>query len=170
MSRQVAKRTAATAISALAGFAAVLGAHIARSSPRSALGQPLSRAPEAKATPKASAPATSARAPGHGTAGAGTTNPASSRPQSALGASEQYGYGVLAVRVTVEGARIIDVSVANLQTAESYSQMIAQEAIPILRQEVLQAQGVQVNGISGATYTTEAYLLSVQSALQKLRA
>jgi uncharacterized protein with FMN-binding domain len=77
---------------------------------------------------------------------------------------------VLAVRVTVEGARIIDVSVANLQTAESYSQMIAQEAIPILRQEVLQAQGVQVNGISGATYTTEAYLLSVQSALQKLRA
>jgi uncharacterized protein with FMN-binding domain len=40
--------------------------------------------------------------------------------------------------------------------------------IPVLRQEVLAAQGVGVNAISGATYTTEAYLYSVESALTKL--
>ena len=66
------------------------------------------------------------------------------------------------------GHRIVDISVANLQTAEQYSQTIAQQVIPVLRQEVLAAQGVRVNAISGATYTTEAYLYSVQSALTKL--
>ena len=40
-------------------------------------------------------------------------------------------------------------SVANLQTAEQYSQTIAQQVIPVLRQEVLAAQGVHVNTISG---------------------
>jgi uncharacterized protein with FMN-binding domain len=62
----------------------------------------------------------------------------------------------------------VDLSVANLQTAEQYSQSTARQVIPVLRQEVLAAQGVRVNAISGATYTTEAYLNSVQSALTKL--
>jgi FMN-binding domain len=49
-----------------------------------------------------------------------------------------------------------------------YSQSIAQPVIQVLHREVLAAQGVHVNAISGATYTTEAYLYSVQSALTKL--
>ena len=80
----------------------------------------------------------------------------------------QYGYGQLAVQVTVTGAKITALSVVGLQTAESYSQQIANQVIPMLRQEVLAAQSVQVNGISGATYTAEAYVSSIQSALNKL--
>jgi uncharacterized protein with FMN-binding domain len=38
----------------------------------------------------------------------------------------------------------------------------------MLRAEVLSAQGATINGISGATYTSESYAQSLQSALDKL--
>jgi uncharacterized protein with FMN-binding domain len=94
--------------------------------------------------------------------------PPTGAARTALGTSEQYGYGVLAVKVTVRGSRITDVSVARLQTAEQYSQRLAQQVIPVLRNEVLSAQSTHINGISGATYTSEAYAYSVQSALDLL--
>ena len=87
---------------------------------------------------------------------------------SATGAMEQYGYGQLAVKVTVSGTRITQTSVTTLQTAEQYSQQLAQQVIPMLRGQVLGAQSSRIDGVSGATYTSEAYALSVQSALDKL--
>jgi uncharacterized protein with FMN-binding domain len=87
----------------------------------------------------------------------------------ATGTLEQYGYGELSVRVTMAGGRITDVSVAKLQTADTYSQQLASYVIPILRREVLHAQSAKINGLSGATYTSEAYAYSLQSALDKLR-
>ncbi|MCL6091618.1 MAG: FMN-binding protein [Actinobacteria bacterium] len=169
------KRTVATIGSAVTGFGAVLGAHIAGPSPHRLVLSAPEASPGSTSPPASSATTTSPSRSGAGAIGppapssVTTTVPASTGPAaSAVGASEQYGYGVLSVKVTAEGGHITDVRVANLQTAESYSQMIAREVIPMLRQEVLKAQGVQVNFISGATYTTEAYLLSVQSALKKL--
>jgi uncharacterized protein with FMN-binding domain len=85
-----------------------------------------------------------------------------------VGAAEQYGYGVISVKVTVSGSKITDISVADLQTAESYSQQLANQVIPMLRNEILKAQSLHVYGISGATYTSDAYAQSVQSALTKL--
>ena len=106
------------------------------------------------------------------TPGSGPTTTTSTAPsgvaRTATGTSEQYGYGVLAVKVTVQGRQITDVSVASLQTAEQYSQSLAQQVIPTLKGEVLSAQSAHINGISGATYTSEAYAYSVQSALDKL--
>lgn len=98
-----------------------------------------------------------------------TAPPASLAPRTATGAVENYGYGVLAVKVTVDGSRITGISVPTLQAAEQYSQQLAQQAIPMLRSEVLQAQSAKINAISGATYTSEAYAYSLQSALDKLR-
>jgi uncharacterized protein with FMN-binding domain len=92
----------------------------------------------------------------------------SSGVRSAVGAAAQYGYGVISVKVTVSGNKITDISVANLQTAESYSQQLADQVIPMLRNEILKAQSLHVYGISGATYTSDAYAQSVQSALTKL--
>ena len=83
--------------------------------------------------------------------------------------ASSYGYGVLSVRVTVQGSRITEVSVASLQTAEQYSQSLAQQVIPTLRGEVMAAQSARINAISGATYTSEAYAYSVQSALDRLK-
>ncbi|MHB8439818.1 MAG: FMN-binding protein [Acidimicrobiales bacterium] len=112
-------------------------------------------------------PTTAATAPSGGPG----NNPGTTPPPvngSATGSSEQYGYGVLSVRVTVSGSKITDVQVVNLQTAESYSQQLANQVIPYLRQQVLSAQSSRINGISGATYTSEAYALSAQSALDQL--
>jgi uncharacterized protein with FMN-binding domain len=88
--------------------------------------------------------------------------------RSVTGAREQYGYGVLAVRVTVRGGHIVNVSVPFIRTAEQYSQQLASEAIPTLRNEVLAAQSANINGVSGATYTSQAYAKSLQAALDKL--
>ncbi|MGC8513321.1 MAG: FMN-binding protein [Acidimicrobiales bacterium] len=117
---------------------------------------------QAQSSPAQSSPAQSSQA---------TVAPpptANSGPRSAVGAAAQYGYGVISVRVTVSGNKITDISVANLQTAESYSQQLANQVIPMLRNEILKAQSLHVYGISGATYTSDAYAQSVQSALTKL--
>ena len=148
----VRKTTVAVASTAV-GFVVVLAAHITGAKPLAAGPPP----------PPSTTPTTSS-----GTTTTGPSTPPTVQLASAVGANEQYGYGVLSVKVTLRAHRIVDVTVANLQTAEQYSQSIAQQVIPVLRQEVLAAQGVRVNAISGATYTTEAYLYSVQSALTKL--
>jgi hypothetical protein len=88
--------------------------------------------------------------------------------RSAVGASEQFGYGVLDVKVTVRGTRIMDVSVPTLEVAEYTSQQISEQAISLLRTEVLTAQSARIDGVSGATYTSEAYAVSLQAALDAL--
>jgi len=88
--------------------------------------------------------------------------------RSAVGASEQFGYGVLDVKVTVSGTRITDVSVPTLEVAEYTSQQICEQAIPLLRTEVLTAQSARIDGVSGATFTSEAYAASLQAALDAL--
>lgn len=126
-----------------------------------------STAPSATAggsTPPASAPRS----------GSPSTTPSTAAPSSgvaissATGKLEQYGYGQLSVRVTTSGGRITKAAVATLQTADTYSQQLAAQAIPILEREVLSAQSARINALSGATYTSEAYAYSVQSALDKL--
>lgn len=111
------------------------------------------------------------RASGAARPSAKAAKPAATSPPvsgTATGALEQYGYGELSVRVTVASGHITSIGTSQLQTAESYSQQIAVQAIPMLRSEILKAQSTRVYGITGATYTSEAYATSVQSALDKL--
>jgi FMN-binding domain len=105
---------------------------------------------------------------GGGTGAGGSQPPAAGRAQSAIGPVTQYGYGELDVRVTVSGSRITDVTVPVLRVAEPYSQQLAVQVIPMLKSEVLAAGSAQINGVSGATYTSQAYATSLQAALDKL--
>ena len=125
---------------------------------RAALGQP--KVGGAGASTPSSAPA---RTTGPA-AQAGGSGPV----RKATGRVVQYGYGELSVTVTARGNQITGVSVPVLRTAEPYSQQLAQQVIPMLRAEVLAAHGVQIHGVSGATYTSVAYVRSIQSALDKL--
>ncbi len=72
------------------------------------------------------------------------------------------------MRVTESGGRIVQVTVPTLRTAESYSQQLASQALPVLDNEVLSAQSAQISAVSGATYTSQAYAASLQSALDQL--
>jgi uncharacterized protein with FMN-binding domain len=84
------------------------------------------------------------------------------------GVVEQYGYGELSVTITVRGTEITNVSVPVLRTAEPYSQQLAEQVLPMLKHEVLAAHSARINTVSGATYTSQAYADSIQSALDKL--
>jgi len=154
-------------VGAVAGFAGVLALHSRATPAPSALGA-------AGKSEQPSQPAQPARS-GTGPAAGGSPGSQPSRPagaaggtHSATGALERYGYGELAVRVTVSRNRITNVTVPALQTADPTSQQIADQAIPMLRSEVLAADGASINGVSGATFTSEAYATSVQAALDKL--
>lgn len=147
---------------AIAGFGGVLGFHSTGTAAPAVLGPP--KPSGTGGSPVASAsPAGSARSVGPASQG-GTSGQA----RTAVGTVVQYGYGELSVKVTVRGSQITAVSVPLLRTAEPYSQQLAQQVIPMLKSEVLTAHSAQIHGVSGATYTSEAYAQSIQSALDKL--
>ncbi len=145
---------------AVAGFLGVLGLHKPAT--------PASGATPGAVGVQASSPVAS---PSAGSAGSGpATGPVTATgPEATVtGPTEQYGYGELAVRVTVRGSRITGLTVPLIRTAEPFSQQLASQVIPVLRHEVLSAQGTNINAVSGATYTSQAYATSVQAALDQL--
>ncbi|MCU1448313.1 MAG: uncharacterized protein JWP02_483 [Acidimicrobiales bacterium] len=79
-------------------------------------------------------------------------------------------YGEVQVAVVVQGTRILDVKALRLPFDRSRSQEISNQAAPLLRREVLSAQSAQIDTISGATYTSDSYAQSLQSALDRARA
>jgi uncharacterized protein with FMN-binding domain len=148
----------------VAGFAGVLTFHTRPASPASLAtsGSPpggTQSAPSRQASPASSGAARPATA---------RPAPASSATRSATGPNVPFGYGTLSVRVVARGTQITDVSVPAIQTAEPTSQQISAQAIPTLRAEVLSAQSAGINGVSGATYTSQAYVQSLQAALDDL--
>jgi uncharacterized protein with FMN-binding domain len=76
-------------------------------------------------------------------------------------------YGDVQVRITVKAGKIVDVTPLALPQGDGRSSEISAVAGPLLRQEVLSAQSGQVDGVSGATYTSEGYASSATSAIQK---
>ena len=142
----------------VAGLASVLSF---RSHPAT-LSLPSGAGASARGSARAASGATSPPGP-PATAGQGNGTSA------VTGSLEQYGYGQLSVRVTMSGAKITKLALATLKTADTYSQQLAGYVIPILQREILSAQRARVNNVTGATYTSEAYAYSVQSALDKLK-
>jgi uncharacterized protein with FMN-binding domain len=67
--------------------------------------------------------------------------------------------------VTVSGGTITDVTPLQLTDDDRKSIQISNRAAPLLRTEVLAAQSAGVQTISGATVTSNAYLSSLQAAL-----
>lgn len=83
------------------------------------------------------------------------------------GQTAQTQYGPVQVQITVAGGKLTDVTALQLTNSDGRSVMISQHAAPILRQEALQAQSAQIQAVSGATFTSEGYTTSLQSALDQ---
>jgi uncharacterized protein with FMN-binding domain len=76
---------------------------------------------------------------------------------------------VLAVSVTVSGTKITKVGIASLDDGGNpRSQYIDEQSIPMLEQQAMQAQRANIQGVSGASYTSAGFHQSLQGALQKL--
>lgn len=74
-------------------------------------------------------------------------------------------FGTVQVQAVISGGKISDVIAVKLTDADRKSIQISQQVAPMVRSEVLTAQSAKVANISGGTYTTQAYLQSLQSAL-----
>lgn len=100
---------------------------------------------------------------------------ASAAPAGAIADGTQTGpavntrYGPVQVQVTIANGKVIDVTALELPFDRSRSAAISQYAEPILRSEALQAQNAQIDLVSGATYTSDAYAQSLQAALDQAR-
>jgi uncharacterized protein with FMN-binding domain len=76
-------------------------------------------------------------------------------------------YGNVQVRAIVQGGKITDIQWLDYPQDRRTSQMINAQATPWLKQEAIQAQSAQVDFISGATLTSNAFVQSLQSALSQ---
>jgi len=85
-----------------------------------------------------------------------------------LGAEVQYAYGELELKVTVTGGKITDVQPAVDNAFDPRSAQINSYAEPQLQSQTLAAQSANIDGVSGATFTSQAYVQSLQAALDKL--
>ncbi len=99
------------------------------------------------------------------------TNPPASpgkyRDGEYTGDSADAYYGNVQVKVVISGGKISDVQFLDYPRDRRTSQLINSQAMPFLKQEAIQAQNANVDIISGATATSEAFRQSLQSALSK---
>ncbi|MCU1424609.1 MAG: FMN-binding protein [Microbacteriaceae bacterium] len=91
----------------------------------------------------------------------------SSNDGTYTGDSVSTRFGDVQVQITVSGGALTDVTALQLTDHDGKSVQISNRAAPVLRSEVLQAGSANVNTVSGATYTSDAYLTSLQSALDQ---
>jgi uncharacterized protein with FMN-binding domain len=117
---------------------------------------------------------TSATTPRPTTTSGGTPNPkTSSAPSTTPSAASYVGsaietrYGIVQVKVSITGHKITDASFVQLTAFDDRSQQINSQAAPILLQETLSAQSAQIDSVSGASYTSQGYEQSLQSALDR---
>lgn len=78
-------------------------------------------------------------------------------------------YGNIQVKVTISGGKITDVAFLQFPNDQDTSQQINQQADPQLAQEAIQAQSANVDIVSGATQSSQAFIQSMQGALAKAK-
>lgn len=91
---------------------------------------------------------------------------ASAATRTALGPAIPLAHGLVQVRVTAIGSRIVDVQAVQLPHDNDHSWLDSQHAATVLRSEVLSRQSTDLHAVSGATYTSEGYLESLNAALE----
>ena len=83
------------------------------------------------------------------------------------GASANTVYGPVQVQITVSNGKITNATALVYPTGSFRDQEINQQAIPYLIQETLAAQSANIQGVGGASYTSQGWVGSLQSALAK---
>lgn len=116
-------------------------------------------------TPTTTAPTTTATAETTPTTSASAST-SGGATGTFTGATASNRFGTVTVTVTLKAGSITDVS-AKATIYEQKSARYVNMALPTLKSEVIAADSADVSNVSGATYTTNSYLTSLQSALDK---
>lgn len=117
-------------------------------------------------TPAATSAATSSgTSSGASSGSAGAAGAAAQAAGTYAGSVVQTRFGAVQVQITVKAGAVTDVTALQLTDDDRKSVQISNRAAPLLRAAVIKAQSAQVQTISGATVTSDAYLTSLQAAL-----
>ena len=112
-----------------------------------------SATPAPSAKPTAAAPTVSPVKPVGGVTGSFTGDPVTMR------------YGIVQVKITVENGKITDAQAA--QAPSGSNDRYTQKAVPVLRQQTIAIQSANVQGVSGASFTSYGWYESLASAIAK---
>ena len=127
-------------------------------------------APAATATKKATASSsstTTATTPAPAATTAAPT-PAKAKPSGTFtGSTSQTRFGPVQVQITVVDGKITAAKALQYPNNDFRSQQISQQAIPYLVQETLAANSANIQGVGGASYTSQGWYDSLVSALAK---
>jgi uncharacterized protein with FMN-binding domain len=118
--------------------------------------------PEARASKASKAPRTARTRAAHRASSAPSPSPTSI---TVNGGVADTMYGPMQVQVTVRGNQILSAHAIVYPQGGGRDQQINSQAIPQLDQETVQTQSAQIDTVSGATYTSDGYRRSLQSAL-----
>lgn len=130
-----------------------------------------SKAGHTAALPLAQGAGTSTGSTGTSTGGTASTGASSagssttSTTKTVTGTAEDTRYGPVQVQITVAGKKITAVTAVQLPQDDGRSIQISQVAGPELASEAMTTQSAKIDTISGATYTSEGYAASLQSAI-----
>lgn len=87
--------------------------------------------------------------------------------KTVTGEAAQTSYGPVQVKITVEGGRIVSAAAVQAPAGTPTSDRLTATAVPELNQAAVTAQSAQIDTVSGASFTSEGYRTSLQSALDK---
>jgi uncharacterized protein with FMN-binding domain len=110
---------------------------------------------------------TAPKASGSGSGSGSGSSAASTASKTVAGDVVQTIYGPIQVTITVKSGKITAVNVPTYPNGTGRDMEINSYALPQLVQETLSANSAQVDGVSGATYTSQGYVSSLQSAIDK---
>jgi uncharacterized protein with FMN-binding domain len=100
---------------------------------------------------------------------AGSSGASSPGTKTVTGQAVDTQYGPVQVRITVANGKITAAQAIEYPQNQARDQEINSWAIPQLNKEAINASSANIDALSGATYTSEGYIQSLQSALDQAR-
>jgi uncharacterized protein with FMN-binding domain len=94
------------------------------------------------------------------------TSTQSTQNRTLVGDTINTRYGAVQIQLKVSGTKINSVEI--LQAPSGSNARFTNYAIPILIRETIQAQSANVNSVSGASYTSQGFIQSLQSAFSQM--
>ncbi len=91
--------------------------------------------------------------------------PKPTAPETFTGDAVTMRYGIVQVKITVQGGKIVDAQVVQAPTGSN--DRYTQKAVPVLREQTIAAQSANIQGVSGASFTSYGWYTSLAFAIAK---
>ncbi len=131
--------------------------------------------PPTKTTPKTNTKPTTTPTTKPTTQTTPTTTPPVTKPKGLYAdgtyvGSNEYAYsGYVKVTAIISNGKLSNITYPSTEPGPRRSQQIYDYSMPVLKQEAISAQSANINGVSGATYTSDAFMQSLAYALTQAK-